>query len=538
MFESRKFKRLYVNGRIFTADPRQEYASAMLVENGRISWIGAEADVPRGFHGDTVDLRGRRVLPGFIDAHMHPVMLADFSQKISVLPPNIHSIAELIDAVRDARAKQGPGDWIHGWGYDEGKLTEHRPPTRYDLDKGCSDAPVSIIRTCNHMRCVNSRALELAGITRDTPDPPGGQIDRDESGEPTGILRENARNLVLPFIPETTLEQKADLVAALGQLLLFQGITAICDMGNLEPGDNYDIYKAAVKKGFRQTVGMYYMWDYYMDDPNFHFPEESLDRRQQIFSAGLKLIGDGSVSGRTAWMNSPYLGSDQVCGLPVCSDQQLETAIQFCKRYGCQLSVHAMGGRAIDRIVARAVQEKKWTSGPLPHLRLEHVTEPSAAAIRAFAKYGYAVVTQPIFLYSEVESYLTNLGEQRMKKTYPVRTMLDAGVSLCFSTDAPATSWAVPSDPFPCLKGGVTRTAWDGTDCGPEQSVDVKTAIQLYTRESARIAGFPDLGQLTPGYRANFITLNEDILGIDPMRIDQIHVAETYIDGEKVYEEE
>ena len=526
----------YINGKIFTSDRENLHAQAMTVCGGRITWVGAQADLPAGPYDEMVDLQGKRVLPGFIDAHMHPVMLADFSKKISSLPPQVNAIRELQQAIRAVREAQGPGKWIEGWGYDEGKLAEGRTPNRYDLDEGCSDSPVAIVRTCGHIRCVNSRALELAGITRDTPDPQGGQIDRDENGEPTGVLRENARNLVSALIPETTREQKVELVVDLGKLLLSQGITAICDMGNLGAADNYDIYTRAVEKGLKQSVGIYYMWDYWADNPDFQTDPRRFDRDQQIFTAGLKLIGDGSVSGRTAWMNEPYLGGGEDCGLPVCSDELLESAIAFCKEHRCQLSMHAMGGRAIDRIVDRVYPEEKWTDGDVPHLRMEHWTEPSPRAIQRSAEKGLAVATQPIFLYAEIESYLANLGAERMKKTYPIQALLKAGVPFCFSTDAPATSWAVPSDPFPCLKGGVTRTAWDGTDCGGENRVDVETAIQLYTREGARVAGFRDMGELKAGYRANFILLSEDILAVDPMEIDQVCVTATYVDGENVYE--
>ena len=531
-------KTAYINGKIFTSDRENLHAEAMTVENGRITWVGAQADLPAGPYDETVDLQGRRVLPGFVDAHEHPVMLADFSKKISSLPPKVNSIEELKQAIRDVREQQGPGKWIEGWGYDEGKLAEKRSPTRYDLDEGCSDSPVSIIRTCGHIRCVNSKALEMAGITKDTPDPQGGQIDRDENGEPTGVLRESARNLVTPLIPETTEEQKVDLVVDLGKLLASQGITATCDMGNLDPSDSYDTYMAAVKKGFCQKVGVYYMWEFFADDPKFQIPESRFDRSQQIFAAGLKLIGDGSVSGRTAWMNEPYLGSENDCGLPVCSDELMESAIHFCKENHVQLSMHAMGGHAIDRIVDRVYGEEKWTDGDVPHLRIEHVTEPSKRAIQRCAEKGIGVATQPIFLYAEIESYRANLSQARIEASYPVKTMLDQGVTLCFSTDAPATSWAVPSDPFPCLKGGVTRKAWDGFDCGQGEKVDMETAIVLYTREAAKVAGIPKVGQLKAGYHADFAVLSEDLLEVDPDRIDQVYVLQTYSNGMKVYDKE
>lgn len=277
------------------------------------------------------------------------------------------------------------------------------------------------------------------------------------------------------------------------------------------------------------------MWEFFAGDSSFQIPPEHFDRTNQIFAAGLKLIGDGSVSGRTAWMNKPYLNSDE-CGFPVCSDELMESAITYCKEHRCQLSMHCMGGHAIDHIVNRVYTEEKWTDGDVPHLRMEHWTEPSAQTIQRSAQKGLAVATQPIFLYAETESYLANLGVERVQNTYPVQAMLKAGVPFCFSSDAPATSWAMPSDPFSCLKGGVTRTAWDGTDCGSENRVDIETAIQLYTREGARVAGIPEIGQLKAGYRADFITLSEDILSVDPMKIDQVYVTATYVDGEKVYE--
>ena len=146
------------------------------------------------------------------------------------------------------------------------------------------------------------------------------------------------------------------------------------------------------------------MWEYFAENPEFQIPESRFDRSQQIFAAGLKLIGDGSVSGRTAWMNEPYLDSDE-CGFPVCSDELMESAIAYCKEHHCQLSMHAMGGHAIDRIVDRVYPEEKWTEGDVPHLRMEHWTEPSESAIRKSAEKGLAVATQPIFLYAEIESY-------------------------------------------------------------------------------------------------------------------------------------
>lgn len=532
-------KHIFVNGKIFTSNPACPYADSMVVSNEKIVWIGQRTDLPKEYETQPgcfiTDLNGQRIIPGFVDAHMHPVLLADFRKQITAMPPEITSIEDLVAAIQKRRAENGPGIWIEGWGYDEQGLAEKRSPNRYDLDRGCSDAPVSIMRTCAHIRCVNSMALKLAGIDRNTPDPPGGVIERDENGEPTGVLKENARNLLAPLLPQPSAEQKVQNLLELGDLLTSQGIVAICDMGNLDNSDNMPVYTAAVQKGFVQRVGIYYMWDFFADDPSFHIPAEWTDRNRQIFAAGLKLIGDGSISGRTAWMNQPYYGSQDNFGLAVCSDKLMESAIAYCKTNHCQLSMHAMGGRAIARMVNRAAQESPWTSDTIPYVRIEHVTDPSMEDMETAAQKGISFVSQPIFSYAESKSYVSNLGPEWIIQCYPYRTMLDKGICLGFSTDAPATFWSNPSDPFPGLKFAVTRIAADGTDFGSAQAVDIETAIRLYTHGAAVAAGFPDIGMLAPGYRADFIVLDRDILHIPSEEIDQVQVQKTYIGGTCVY---
>lgn len=540
---------LFINGAIFTSDTSHPHADSMAVRNGRILWVGDKDAMPSEYasllaahptgdeagHFAVTDLGGRQVIPGFVDAHMHPVMLADLTNQIAVMPPAITSMDDLAAAIRERRSRQKPGQWILGWGYDEQGFLEKRSPNRYDLDRGCDDAPVMITRTCVHIRCVNSAALRLAGIDRNTPDPPGGMIERDENGEPTGILKENARNLIMPFLPEISEEDRIRNLLDLGTLLSSQGITSICDMGNLDGGDMMPVYEAAARRGFHQQTGVYYMWDLFCDDPDFSITKEKADRSRQIFAAGLKLIGDGSVSGRTAWMDKPYLGSEDEYGLQVADDKLIHSAVRFCRENRLQLSVHAMGGRTIRHILDCVSSEAPWTPNTIPHVRIEHVTDPSLESIRDAVSHGIAFVTQPIFLFAESASYIKNLGTDWTKKCYPVRTMLENGMRPAFSTDAPSTFWATPSDPLPGLQFAVTRTAADGTDCGKDEAIDMETAVTLYTRDAAMAAGFPDTGMLAPGYRADFAVLSSDIFHIPPHELSQITVKETWIGGERVY---
>ena len=526
--------RVFKNGKVFTADTQAPFAECFVVENGKITWIGKEEDLPKTGYPVT-DLAGKRVIPGFVDSHMHPVILADCTAKISCLPPKIRSIAELEEAIREESRNKEPDQWIQGWGYDEEKFAEHRSPNRWDLDKATTEYPVELLRSCSHIRSVNSKALELAGITKDTPDPPGGEIDRDDNGEPTGILRENARHLVGEVLPEKSKEQVIESLVSLSQLLLSQGIVAVTDMGNLDSVDYFDYYEEAVQRGFKQDVAMYYIWDLIRKNPEFEWSCESADADRQIRRNGIKLIADGSVGGRTAWMDRPYLGSDDEYGISVCSDEEVESAIAFCRENHCQLSVHTMGKCAIDRITEISSKEGPWLSDK-PSIRLEHITDPSEQAIERAVEGNIAFSTQSIFMYAEIESYRNNLGMEWIKEIYPIKHLPDCGVKAALSSDAPATSWAEPSNPFPNIKCAVTRTAYDGTVCGTENCIDVETAIRMYTKEGTEIAGFKGLGQLKAGYRASFVVLSEDIFSVDTSRIDEIVVEKTFIDGDCVFQ--
>ena len=541
-----KYDIIFTNGKIFTSDTKKPYAEAMAVKNGRIAFIGSMEEL-KGEAGsdlsscadEVCDLGGKRMLPGLIDSHMHPVMIADNMSQIVCLPPYIHSIEEMIPAIAAKRAEQGPDKWILGWGYDEGKLAEGRTPTRYDLDKGASDVPVCIFRSCGHIRCVNSKALTLAGITAETPDPEGGEIERDENGEPTGVLKENARLIMDKIIPAKTHEEIADSLVALSGLLASLGLTGISDMGNLDDTDYYDIYTMAHERGMSQKIGMFYMWDSFDDKSRIKLTPERLNPDAAVKVQGVKLINDGGISGRTAWVNKPYPGGDgKEQGINTCTEENMVSAMEFAKNHGAQLSVHAMGQNAIDMAVSIMAREKDWLDNPnvdMPHARVEHASMPTPYALKTAAEADIAFVTQPVFMYAEIERYLENLGKEWLQATFPMQDILKAGIRMAFSTDAPATPIADAYNPFICIKSAVTRIAGNGYDCGQKQAVDIETAIRLYTAEGAYVMGFADTGTLKKGYKADFIILDKDILKIPADDIDKVRVESTYIDGKEVY---
>ncbi|CEG26393.1 amidohydrolase [Bacillus sp. B-jedd] len=526
-------KQLFVNGKIFTSNPDQPQVSAMVVENGRIEWLG-ESEQAANFDGIKIDLQGRRVLPGFIDAHLHPLYLAKAAKQVACTAPVVNSIEDIKREIRSQLEEAGDGGWIEGWGYDEGKLAEGRAPNRRDLDQAAMDVPVVLTRTCGHIVSVNSKALELAGITKDTPNPPGGKIGKDSDGELTGILQESARHLVMAKLPQPTLEQNAELLGELSEFLFAHGITAITDLMALrKPVDYVEMYNEARRKGLKQRSVLYYIWDEIKDSAKLG--EAETDRRNPVHIGGIKLFSDGSVSGRTAWVNPAYVGDGEEYGIDTTSREELLAAAEAAERNGVQLVVHAMGEQAIDLIVDTFYGKKSWLADG-PSIRIEHAAMPTVKAIERAAEMGIAFVPQPIFLFAEIESYVKNLGAERLKTTYPVRTMLEAGIKVAFSSDAPATAWADPVDPFVAIKSAVTRVAYDGTDTGQDQRVDTVTAIELYTRAAQEVTRIPEIGQLKRGYHADFIVLDKDILEVEPFELDTVSVEETYMGGELVYQ--
>ena len=524
---------IFINGKIFTSNPVQPFATAMIVRDGRIIWVGEQSDVAI-IDGDYVDLQGQRVLPGFIDAHLHPLWLANNSTQIACTPPIVHSIADLIEQIQKVSTSHKRDDWIEGWGYDEGKLLEGRSPTRWDLDKASKDNPIFISRTCTHIAVVNSKALDLIGITKDTPDPEGGKIDRDSNGEPTGILRENAKDLVQRFMPAPSLEENATSLTKLSPFLLSHGITAITDLSSRTgPSDYLEMYKTAAEKGLKQRTVLYYLWEDLKENPLLE--PETLERENQIHIGGIKLFSDGSVSGKTAWVNPPFLGEAENYGIQTTTKEELLAAAKAAEQNQIQLVIHAMGEQAIDFIIDTFYGKKSWISDA-PSIRIEHASMPTPRAIQRAAETGIAFVTQPIFLFAEIESYYNNLGPERTKNTYPIQTILQAGIKMAFSSDAPATAWADPANPFIGIKSAVTRLAYDQSDTGQDHRIDVTTAIMLYTKFAQEITRIPAVGQLAVGYHADFIVLDKDILEISLDEIDTIRINQTYMGGNVVFE--
>ncbi|HEY7786661.1 MAG TPA: amidohydrolase [Pyrinomonadaceae bacterium] len=525
----------FVNGKIFTARDEEEFVTAFKVANGKITWIGDQSEI---VESDAIDFEERTVLPGFIDIHTHPTYVATIVNSVPCTVPAVHNIPEMIAALKQhPNFGKGPNDWIDGFGYDESKLAEHRTPTAVDLDQVSTTQPVYVLRSDCHSGICNTRALQIAGITKDTPDPEGARFGRFENGEPNGVLEEHAANdAVLHAKTVADYPTKVKSIAATGRHYNERGIVALTDMMSVAtPFHDLHVYRDAQKQGLRQQTSLYFNWLGMKEKPVPDLTDE--DRTGSINFAGLKLFADGSVSGKTAWLCEPYRDSGH--GYSTLTDADLEAAYEWTRRNQVQLAIHAMGDRALQRVIDFFVDKEPWLGEHIPSVRLEHATLLNEKQIRQMnnSRMIFGVATQIIFFFAEHESYTENLSDDEYRRSYPLKTFYENIHHLGLSSDAPATTWSDPDNVFVSIKAAVVRKAYNGAGIVPEQALTVPQAVMLYTARPATMAPFEGrLGQIAEGFDASFIVLDRDIFTVAPDELDRTLVLQTWIQGEKVYE--
>ncbi|HEV2707788.1 MAG TPA: amidohydrolase [Pyrinomonadaceae bacterium] len=525
----------FINGKIFTARSEDDFVSAFRVAGGKITWVGDASEVN---DVRAIDLKGRTVLPGFIDVHTHPTYVAMTLHAMPCTVPLVKDIPEMIAALKKhPNYGKGADAWVEGWGYDESKLAERRTPTAADLDLVSTSQPVYVMRSDCHSGICNTRALALAGITRDTPDPEGARFGRYENGEPNGVLQEHAANdVVLRAKASPDYDSKVSSIADTGEHYNERGIVAVADMmAHVHPFDDLRIYRDAERLGLKQQAALYFVWPALSENGVPDLMDEQ--RRGRVKFAGLKLFADGSVSGRTAWMCGHYRGDGH--GYSTLKDVDLQSGYEWARRNGVQVAVHAMGDRALQRIIDFFTDKEPWMGAHVPSVRLEHATMLSESQMRQMkeSRMVFGVATQIIFFFAEHDSYVENLTDRQYREAYPVKSFYENIEYVGLSSDAPATTWADPDNVFVSIKAAVTRRAYNGADIVPEQAVTVPQAVLLYTARAGTVAPFEGrLGRLAEGFEASFIILDRDIFIIDADEIDQTLVEQTWIRGEKVYE--
>ena len=535
--------RWYRHPRIFTGAGEDDFATAFGVGPGVdpgvdgggtdagavVTWVGEAEDVPAG--AEVVDLPGALVVPGLVDAHTHPTYLARTIDAVACLPPTVHSIEEMVAALRGEAASR-PDGWVTGWGYDESLLAERRTPTRHDLDRVSTGRPVHVLRSDMHSGVCNTKALEVAGVTRDTPDPAGSSFGRDPDGSPNGVLVEHGANQrVLRAQGSDGIEAEVDLLVRTSEHLAGHGVVAVTDMfcSPTPTWTQLELYQAAQARGWRQTTRIFYA----VDDLDEAVLSDLGEGRVRV--GGLKLFLDGSISNRTAWMSSPFAGGTGT-GLRTASRDALAAAVDLARRHGVQLAVHAMGDAAVGELVDVVGDEEPWMEA-WPSVRVEHASVLPADLVDrlAAARVRFGVATNVDFFFAEHGSYGENLTAAQYARTYPVRDLSDRLGPVALSSDSPATTWPDPADPFVSLQAAVTRTAYDGAEIVAGQAVGVGRALLLHTSRAASVTDFGDVGRIAVGAEASFAVLDRDLFRIDPTTILDTQVLGTWIQGEQVF---
>jgi len=527
----------YRHPKIFTGVDEGSYATAFRVEDGTFAWVGRAEDIPG--HVEVTDLPGGTVVPGFLDAHTHPTLLALTVDAVPCTVPVVTSIPSMLAALgRHPAYGRGDSAWIQGWGYDESKLSEGRTPTRHDLDQVSRTQPVHVLRSDCHSGICNTRALELAGITRDTPDPPGAHFGRDDDGIPNGILCEHdANQVVMRAKGSAGFDADVDSLARTTRHLSERGIVACTDLLCVpETYDQLDQYRAAEEKGLAQSVRIYYHFETLLGRGLQPLPDSARTGRTAV--GGIKLFVDGTISNRTAWLSRPYPGSRDT-GMRLASRDLMLRALDYARDNRIQIACHAMGDRAIEEVVDVYGDEEPWLAD-VSSVRIEHASVLPAPLVRRIrdARMRFGVVTNIDFFFAEYDSYSRHLDAGQFGRTYPVADLYREVEDLALASDCPATTWADPDDPFMSIQAAVTRRAYNGADIVADQAITVAQALLLYTGRARRTVDLPGVGVIVPGGQASFLTLSEDVFTVDPGRIMELRVTQTWIRGEKVHQAE
>ncbi|MFT8727365.1 MAG: amidohydrolase [Liquorilactobacillus ghanensis] len=528
---------LFKNGKIFLGVNEKQFCSAMVIENDLVLWTGNNSECFNKKVDRIIDLKGATVLPGLIDIHTHPKYIADALHGVACTPPKVNSIADIQRELRNSKEYGKGQNWIEGWGFDETKLAEHRSPNLIDLDQVSVKQPIFIYRSDCHSSVGNSKALELAGINANTPNPEGGEIKHFETGEPTGFMKEIvATQLLIKAKSSQSYFDDVNNMVNSSQHYLKNGIVAIGElMGRKKPYDTAKLYEDAVKRGFVPKVAIYYVYDELINnEQNLTKLMNSKFEDKRIMIRGIKIFMDGSISGQTAYTKQPYYENN--CGLCLLDEAALKKRVTFACKHHLQLAIHAMGDAAIQLILDVTKNLSPWLKDR-PSIRIEHATLLSNEMIQQLklSKMNYAVVTQPIFLFAESDSYYKYLNQQQLSLTYRLNSLIKSGILTALSSDAPCTPWFEPDSPFYNIYAAVTRKTAKKTTITPTEKITINQAILGYTKWAAEIGGLHENGELSQGKKADFVILSDDVFEIPEESLKNVYVTETWVNGEKVY---
>jgi predicted amidohydrolase YtcJ len=522
-------------------------AQALALRGDRVLAVGSEADILKlkGPATTVIDLKGHFVMPGFNDAHMH-LTNAGF-KRLTVDLTGTRSLEEFRERIRKRVETAAPMEWITGSGWDETLWPVKELPSRWDIDEITTDHPVYMERIDGHVAVANTLALKLSRVTLASKDPDGGEIGRDSTGQPDGILRETAKEMVKAVIPQPTPEKRRQAIEAALQDIARSGITSVQDNSDSENGeaywDDFRIFEQLEREG--KLTARVSEWIPFTE------PVEILKQRRDahpqtdnmLHTGMLKAYLDGSLGSHTAALLQPYSDEPANSGIPRADQATLNQMTQDRLAAGYQIGFHAIGDKAVQMgLDAFAEAEKaahvkgiKARDGTENYrLRIEHAQVTNPLQVARFHELKVIASMQPSHLLSDMHWALVRLGPSRAAHSYAWAEVLDHRVTLAFGTDYPVE----PVAPFRGLYAAVTRMSEDGKqEYYPEQRLTMEQAIAAYTTGSA-FAEFAEMdkGTLAPGMLADFVVLDRDLTAISAAKILGTRVLRTVVGGKTVYD--
>lgn len=528
-------KTAFYNGQVYTGTlPLQQ---AFVVEDGHFTDVGTDKEILSQATDCRIDLQGKFVCAGFNDSHMHLLNLGQ-ALSVALLDRHTASLEDMLDCLR--QTKPGRGGWIVGRGWNQDYFTDvSRMPTRWDLDKVSTDHPVCAIRACGHALAVNSKALELLDITGDTPQMEGGEIVM-ENGQPNGVLFDNAMDLVYAAIPSPSLEDVKDMIRSACHVLNSYGITS-CQ------SDDFCVFQAlpwqVIHQAYRELEEAKELTVRVYEQANF----TTLPALREYVQAGnttgtgtplfcvgpLKMLGDGALGARTAFLSRPYADAPDTVGLSVFTPEAFDQLIGYANEHNMQVAVHCIGDACLD-LVLNSI-EKALSDHPRQDHRhgIVHCQITRPDQLERIRKNNLHVYAQTIFLDYDIHIVEQRVGTELARSSYSWKHLMNQGVTVSNGSDCPVE---LP-DVMAGIQCAVTRCDLKG--CGPylpQEAFKVREALDSYTKAGA-FASFEETakGQILPGMAADFVVLGSNPFETEHSMLKDIPILETYLGGQQVY---
>lgn len=535
-------RKIFFNGKVYTGETKLQ--DAFVVENNKFIYAGnlSEAENFIDENTEKIDLEGNFICAGFNDSHMH-LLNYGYALSMAGLSEHTNALSEMLSYLKQFAQENNikKDSWLRGRGWNHDYFTdEKRFPNRYDLDKVSTDYPICITRTCGHCCVVNSKALEVLGIDENTPQIEGGHFDIDENGKPTGVFRENAMDYVYSKMPQPSLAEIKTMMEKAIKALNSYGVTS-------SQTDDFMVFQLpyqTIIKAYKELEAEGKLTVRVNEQSHFtntkdlqQFFDEGYNTNvgTEFFKIGpLKMLGDGSLGSRTAFLSQPYNDDKSTRGIAIFTQEQFDEMVMLAHEHNMQIAIHAIGDGILDRILN--AYKKAFFKLPKENHRhgIVHCQITRPEQLEDLAKLNLHVYAQPIFLDYDIHIVHERVGEKLASTSYAFNTLQKKGVHVSSGTDCPVESPNVMN----CIQCAVTRTNLKG-DCDvylENEAMSVKEVIDSYTIEGAYASFEEDeKGKIQKGMLADFVVLNGNPFEIEKTKIKNIKVLQTYVDGKLVY---